>query len=103
MQFFICNALSKDLEVLPGNNILGVFVSNGNCTILPVDLCCMKFRHRLNILKKQTCMPKQNNVGAEPVHRNICASINFVMDPLRQAVICKTVLKKSQKKYDTYF
>ena len=27
-------------------------VSNGNCTILPVDLCCMKFRHRLKILKK---------------------------------------------------
>ena len=46
------------------------FVSNGNRTILPVDLCCMKFRHRLKIPKKQTCMPKQNNVGAKPVHRN---------------------------------
>ena len=68
MQCFICNALSKDLEVLPANKKLG-FVSNGNYTILPVDLCCMKFRHRLNILKKQTCMPKQNTVGAQLVHR----------------------------------
>ena len=58
-----------DLEVLPTNKKLG-FVSNGNRTILPDDLCCMKFRHGLNILKKQTCMPKQNNVGAQPVHRN---------------------------------
>ena len=69
MQCFICNALSKDLEVLPANKKLG-FVSNGNCTILPVDLCCMKFRHRLNILKKQTCMPKQNNLSAQPAHHN---------------------------------
>ena len=97
MHCFICNALSKNLEVLPGNDKLG-FVSNGNCTmILPVDMCCMKFSHRLSILKKrQTCMPKQNNVGAEPVHRNFCASIHcFVMDSLRHmarlAVICKTV------------
>ena len=101
MQCFICNALSNDLEVLPANKKLG-FVSNGNCTILPVDLCCMKFRHRLNILKKQTCMPKQNSVGAQPVHRNFCASINcFVMDSLRHmarlAVICKTVLKKTKR------
>ena len=59
----------KDLEVLPANRKLGC-VSNRNCTILPVELCCMKFRHRLNILKKQTCMPTQNNVGAQPVHRN---------------------------------
>ena len=51
MQCFISNALSKDLEVLPANKKLGL-VSNGNCTILPVDLCCMKFRHRLNIMKK---------------------------------------------------
>ena len=69
MQCFICNALSKDLEVLPVNKKVG-FVSNGNCTILPVDLCCMEFRHRLNIQKKQTFMPKQNNVGAQPVHWN---------------------------------
>ena len=41
----------KDLEVLPTNKKLGLD-SNGNCTILPVDLCCMKFRHRLNIMKK---------------------------------------------------
>ena len=46
MQWFISNALSKDLEVLPANKKLEL-VSNGNCTILPVDLCCMKFRHRL--------------------------------------------------------
>ena len=58
---FHCNALSNDLEVLPANKKLG-FVSNENCAILPVDLCCMKFRHR-HTLKKQTCMPKQNNVG----------------------------------------
>ena len=57
-------------------------------------------------MKKQTCMPKQNNVGAEPVHRYFGASINcFVMDSLRHmarlAVISKPVLKKTQKKYDT--
>ena len=57
MQYFICNALPKDLEVLPANEKVG-FVSKGNC-ILPVDLCCMKFRHHLNILKKkQMCRPK---------------------------------------------
>ena len=58
--------------MLPANMKLG-FVSNGNCTILPVDLCRMKFRHGLKIPKKQTCMPvlpEQNNVGAQPVHRN---------------------------------
>ena len=70
MQCFIYNTLSKDLEDLPANTKLG-FVSNGYCTILLVDLCCMKFQHRLNILKKQTCMPKQNIVGAPLVHRNI--------------------------------
>ena len=69
MQCFIRDALSKDLDVLPANKKIG-FVSYGNCTILPVGLCCMKFRHRLNILKKQTCMPKQNNVDAQQVHRN---------------------------------
>ena len=60
MECFICNALSKDLEVLPTNKKSG-FVSNGNCIILPVDLCCMKFRHRLNILKKKSnhaCLSK---------------------------------------------
>ena len=46
MQCFICNALWKDLEVLPANKKLGL-VSNGNCTILLVDQCCMKFRHLL--------------------------------------------------------
>ena len=55
---------------------------------------------------KAKCMPKQNNVGAQPVHSNFRASINcFVMDSLRHmtrlAVICKTVLKKMQKKCDT--
>ena len=43
-------------------------VSNGNCTILPVDLCCMQFRHRLNILKKANMYAY--NVGAQPDHRN---------------------------------
>ena len=58
-QCFICNALSKDLEVLPANKKLGL-VSNGNCTILPVDLCGMKFRERLNIMKKSkhVCLSK---------------------------------------------
>ena len=92
----------RTLKFVPANKKLE-FVSNGNCTILPVDLSCMKFRHRLNILKKQTCMPKQNNVDAQPVNRNFRASTNcFVMDPLihmtQLAVICKTVLKKTQKK-----
>ena len=73
MQCFICNALSNDLDVLPANMKLG-FVSDGNCTKLPVDLCCMKFKHRLKIPKKQTCMPNQNNVGAKPVHRNVLST-----------------------------
>ena len=70
MQYFSCNALLKDFEVLPASKKFGL-LSNGNCTRLPVDLYCMKFRHGLNFLKKQTCMPKQNNVGAQPVHRKI--------------------------------
>ena len=105
MQCFICNALSKGLEILPANKKLG-YVSNGNCKILPVDLCCMKFRHRLNILTRQTCIPKKNSVGAQSVLRNFLASINcYVMDSLRHmarlAVICKTVSKNTQNKCDT--
>ena len=45
---------------------------------MPVDLYCMKFRHRLNILKKQACMVKQNNVGAQPVHQHKLFCYGFI-------------------------
>ena len=47
-------------------------------------------------------MPKQNNVGAQPVHLNFQASINcFVIDSLRHMIRLAVICKKTQKKCDT--
>ena len=46
---------------------------------LLVDLSCMKFKRRLNVLKKQKSRPKENKIGAQPVLHYFSASIKYKM------------------------